>query len=159
MECWYLLYCKPKQEHRAQSNLQNQGIESCFPTFVKRKTSGSKAVKQPLFPRYLFVKLDPHSSHFSAVKNTRGVSDFIRYGVDLQMVPDELVAQLMNKNEIADELDLQEGDLVQLTDGCYKDIHAIYQQPDGELRSILLIKLLNHYAQIVVDNCTIKKVQ
>lgn len=159
MECWYLLYCKPKQEYRAQSNLKNQGIESCFPTFIKRKTTGSKAVSQPLFPRYLFVKLDPYSSHFSAVKNTRGVSDFIRYGTDLQVVPDELVIQLMNNDTSDVQCELNKGDLVKLTEGCYKNIHAIYQQSDGELRSILLIKLLNQYAEIVVDNGAIEKVQ
>lgn len=159
MECWYLLYCKPKQEFRAQSNLKNQGIVSCFPTIIKRKTDSAKPVVQPLFPRYLFVKLNPHSSHFSAVKHTRGVADFIRYGTDLQIVPEELVMQLMNKDEAPVECDFQEGDLVQLTDGCYRDVQAIYQQPDGEMRSILLIKLLNEYTKVVVDNCTIKKVQ
>ncbi|RRS06926.1 transcription/translation regulatory transformer protein RfaH [Pseudoalteromonas sp. J010] len=159
MECWYLLYCKPKQEFRAQSNLKNQGIASCFPTITKRKTASARSTVQPLFPRYLFVKLNPHSSHFSAVKHTRGVADFIRYGTDLQIVPEELVMQLMNKDEAPVECDFQEGDLVQLTEGCYRDVQAIYQQPDGEMRSILLIKLLNQYTKVVVDNCTIKKVQ
>ncbi|MCG9761175.1 MULTISPECIES: transcription/translation regulatory transformer protein RfaH [Pseudoalteromonas] len=159
MERWYLLYCKPKQEFRVQSNLQSQGIVSCFPTFIKQKNSSAKAITQPLFPRYLFVRLDPHSSHFSAVKNTRGVANFIRYGMDLQIVPDELVNKLMQSCNVEVQCDLKEGDLVQLTDGCYKDIHAIFQQPDGELRSILLIKLLNQYTRIVVDNGIIKKVQ
>ncbi|WP_105167350.1 transcription/translation regulatory transformer protein RfaH [Pseudoalteromonas sp. T1lg23B] len=158
MERWYLLYCKPKQEARAHSNLSNQGIESCFPTYKKSKTAMSKLVEQPLFPRYLFVKLDPYSVHFSAVKYTRGVTDFVRYGSKLQVVPDELVAQLMQHSKQESDCEIKTGDTVKITEGCYKDLLAIYQQPEGDIRSVLLIKLLNQYTQIIASNSAIQKI-
>lgn len=157
MECWYLVYCKPKQESRAQANLAAQGITACYPSISKSKTTSSKAVKQPLFPRYLFVSLNPETASFSAVRNTRGVSDFVRYGANLQLVPNELVTQLMQSPAQPIECELNQGDTVMLTEGCYKNIQALYQEPDGEKRSILLIKLLNQNTKITVDNNAIKK--
>ncbi|CAM4123290.1 transcription/translation regulatory transformer protein RfaH [Pseudoalteromonas byunsanensis] len=158
MERWYLLYCKPKQEARAHSNLSNQGIECCYPKYAIRKTINSSRIEQPLFPRYLFVKLDPYSVHFSSVKYTRGVTDFVRYGNELQVVPNELVEQLMQHSEHETKCEIKEGDIVQITEGCYKGLLAIYQQPEGDIRSVLLIKLLNQYASIVADNSYIQKV-
>ncbi|WP_440054167.1 transcription/translation regulatory transformer protein RfaH [Pseudoalteromonas sp. T1lg65] len=157
MERWYLVYCKPKQEQRAQQNLQQQGITACFPTMFARKTASSPVKPVPLFPRYLFVRLDPHSGHFSAVKNTRGISDFIRYGTQLQLVPEEIVHHFMQQESATEQTEFNQGDVVVLNDACYRDIDAIYQQPDGEFRSILLINMLNKSVSIVVDNQSIKR--
>ncbi|OHU90693.1 MULTISPECIES: transcription/translation regulatory transformer protein RfaH [Pseudoalteromonas] len=158
MERWYLLYCKPKQEARAQANLSNQGIECCYPKYTKRKTANSPLIEQPLFPRYLFVKLDPYSVHFSAVKYTRGISDFVRYGTKLQVVPDGLVEQFKQHNTPELDCEITQGDTVQISEGCYKDLLAIYHQPEGDIRSVLLIKLLNQHAPVVVDNSSFKKI-
>ncbi|MCG7536357.1 transcription/translation regulatory transformer protein RfaH [Pseudoalteromonas sp. OOF1S-7] len=152
MECWYLLYCKPKQEQRAQDNLRSQGIESYLPRLSKRKTACSRVTLQPLFPRYLFVRLDPFSIQISAVRNTRGISDFVRCGIRLQMVPEALIVELKDRAKREQRCELNRGDTVLLTEGCFKDLHAIYQQSDGDSRSILLVKLLNQQAKIVVDN-------
>ncbi|PCK33620.1 transcription/translation regulatory transformer protein RfaH [Pseudoalteromonas piscicida] len=157
MECWYLVYCKPKQESRARANLLAQGIEAFYPVINQSKTTSSKVLSQPLFPRYLFVSLDPELSAFSVVKNTRGISDFVRYGANLQLVPASLVSQLMQSKQEFGVCELNMGDAVIVQDGCYKNIQALYQEPDGEKRSVLLIKLLNQSIEITIANSAIMK--
>ncbi|NOU51786.1 transcription/translation regulatory transformer protein RfaH [Pseudoalteromonas sp. JBTF-M23] len=157
MMSWYLVYCKPKQEARACENIMQQGIEAFYPTFTRRKTSAAKQIIQPLFPRYLFVYIDPYSVHFSAIKYTRGVSDFVRFGERLQIVPEEIMSQLRIGQPVEEQCDFKSGDQVTLSSGCYKNIDAIYQQADGDTRSVLLIKLLNQYVEIVAQNDDIQK--
>ncbi|CAH9052859.1 Transcription antitermination protein RfaH [Pseudoalteromonas holothuriae] len=157
MKRWYLVYCKPKQESRALANLTQQGVEAFFPTLKRRKTAASRAVTQPLFPRYIFVHLDSYSIHFSAIKYTRGVVDFVRFGERIQEVPEPIIQSLRENDMATDLCEFALGDKVMLTDGCYKNITAIYQQADGETRSILLIKLLSQEVQIVTENSVFKK--
>ena len=49
------------------------------------------------------------------------------------------------------------GDYVLITEGVFQGIKAIYQEPDGETRSILLLKILNNEVKKSVDNKEFKK--
>lgn len=155
MEQWYLLYCKPKQEQRALENLKLQGIESYFPTFSHTKlVRGKRATTlKPLFPSYLFVHLDTQSGPFNKVKNTRGVSSFVMCGANYQIVPDSIVANTRSMNErvIIDELP-KAGEVVLIDCGAYQGLSAIYLEPDGDKRSILLLKLLNQDVKMMLNN-------
>ncbi|WP_152084852.1 transcription/translation regulatory transformer protein RfaH [Pseudoalteromonas sp. A25] len=152
MKQWYLVYCKPKQEARACENLLQQGIDVFYPVYTRRKTSGAKQLIQPLFPRYLFVYIDLYSAHFCAIKYTRGISDFVRFGEHIQQVPEEVVNQLRTQQPSAEHYDFKAGDKVVLSNNCYQNIEAIFQQADGETRSVLLIELLNTSVEIIAKN-------
>jgi transcriptional antiterminator RfaH len=54
MDNWFLVYCKPKQELRAQQNLASLGFNSYLPQLTKfTKRAGTKVeIKELLFPRY-----------------------------------------------------------------------------------------------------------
>ncbi|MFY8327041.1 transcription/translation regulatory transformer protein RfaH [Pseudoalteromonas sp. ZZD1] len=161
MDSWYLLFCKPRQEARAKINLQNQGIEAFFPLLKTEKlVKGRRTVKESaLFPNYLFVRLNSQNCNFSAVKNTRGISGFVSYGASYQIVPEQLISELQNFEPNLNTNDLPNaGDLVYLNNGSFKDVQAIFKEPDGDMRSILLINLLNQKTEITVDNKDIRKV-
>ncbi|WP_213609038.1 transcription/translation regulatory transformer protein RfaH [Pseudoalteromonas sp.] len=155
MDSWYLLFCKSGQEARAQVNLQNQGIESFFAQLkVEKIIRGRRTLKESaLFPNYLFVKLNPHTGNFAAVKNTRGVSGFVSYGASYQLVPEQLINELKNVEQTQHNGNLpQSGDLVYLNNGSFKDVQAIYKEPDGDMRSILLVNMLNKQVEMSVEN-------
>ncbi len=161
MDSWYLLFCKPRQEQRAQINLQNQGIEAFFPLLKTEKlVKGRRTVKESaLFPNYLFVRLNSQNCNFAAVKNTRGISGFVSYGASYQIVPEHLISELQNfKTDLAINDLPSAGDLVYLNNGSFKDVQAIFKEPDGDMRSILLINLLNQKIEVTVDNKDIRKV-
>lgn len=159
MDSWYLLFCKSRQEARVQANLQNQGIESFFAQLqVEKIIRGRRTLKESaLFPNYLFVKLNPHTGNFAAVKNTRGVSGFVSYGASYQLVPEQLINELKNCEQAQGSNNLpQPGDLVYFNNGSFKDIQAIYKEPDGDMRSILLVNLLNKQVEMSVENKSIE---
>ena len=44
------------------------------------------------------------------------------------------------------------GDVVYLNTESFKNVQAIYQEPDGDMRSILLVNLLNKQIAVSVEN-------
>lgn len=147
---WYLAYCHPKEEERAKLHLNNQGIDSYYPLVLARKIIRGKKVErtEPMFPRYLFIHVDIHEFSPMKIRSTRGISRVIGHGEHWSTVPTELIYELM-RNEDSDELrDVvcklpKPGQQVVIEDGPFKGLQAIYQEPDGELRAILLLSFLN----------------
>ncbi|CAM4284829.1 transcription termination/antitermination NusG family protein [Pseudoalteromonas ostreae] len=69
MDSWCLLFCKSRQETRAQVNLQNQGIKAFFLSYKTVLIKGRRTFKQSaVFPNYLFLRLNPQTGNFSAAK-------------------------------------------------------------------------------------------
>ncbi|APC14183.1 TPA: transcription/translation regulatory transformer protein RfaH [Providencia rettgeri] len=156
MEKWYLLYCKRDQVLRAIEHLERQGVTVHNPTYKTEKMvrNRRKKVMEPLFPNYLFVKFDYEVIHFSTIGSTRGVNYFVRFGQNPVVVPNEVIATLVVPDfvkEMSDNLP-QKGDEVVITDGIFAGIQAIYNEPDGEARSVLLLNILNREVPKVVDN-------
>ncbi|PHM66572.1 transcription/translation regulatory transformer protein RfaH [Xenorhabdus sp. KJ12.1] len=153
---WYLLYCKRGQISRAIENLERQDVICLTPTAKIEKIIRGKrtTVTEPLFPNYLFVNFDPEVIHTTTVNSTRGVNHFIRFSTYPAVVPQQLIDELMNATEqefTAPETPVA-GDTVLITEGIFEGIQAIYNEPDGETRSILLLNILNKEVSKVLDN-------
>lgn len=61
---WYLIHTKPRQEALALTNLSRQGFECYMPMLRLQKIRQRKTamVAEPMFPRYLFIRLDTSGS-------------------------------------------------------------------------------------------------
>ncbi|EAS44706.1 transcription/translation regulatory transformer protein RfaH [Photobacterium profundum] len=164
MKDWFLLYCKRSEQERAVINLDRQGVECYYPQVSVNKIVRGKRVEtsEPLFPSYIFVYFDPEHLSYTTVRSTRGVADFIRQGARPQMVQQELVYGLMmNENCEDHQAKLSSlpipGECLQLKQGQFKGIEAIYQEADGEKRSFMLINLLGKPVKVSVENEDIVK--
>ncbi len=159
MKSWYLLYCKRGEQSRAKMHLENQQVECYYPEVeIEKILRGKKQlVLEPLFPNYVFIRFDSEiGPSFTTIRSTRGVVDFIRFGGLPSVVPDELIVQL---RQIEYEQDQQQqtqlpaiGQSVHIKQGQFSGVEAIYQESDGEKRSILLITLINKQVKVKVDN-------
>ncbi|PWW02638.1 transcription/translation regulatory transformer protein RfaH [Mangrovibacter plantisponsor] len=163
MESWYLLYCKRGQVQRAQEHLERQSVNCVTPMITLEKIVRGKrtAVQEPLFPNYLFVEFDPERIHTTTVNSTRGVSHFVRFGTQPAIVPDDVINQLLcyqPGSDITDPETPYPGDQVVITDGTFEGLDAIFTEPDGETRSILLLNLLNKQVLRSVKNTEFRKI-
>lgn len=161
MEKWYLLYCKRGQIDRAIEHLNRQNVLCMTPMADIEKVIRGKrtTVQEPLFPNYLFVKFDHQEIHTTTIQSTRGVSHFIRFGALPAEVPNEIIEILQQaplSHLVAPETPIQ-GDDVLITEGIFAGIQAIYSEPNGESRSILLLSILNKNVTKVLDNTQFKK--
>ncbi|MRT51675.1 MULTISPECIES: transcription/translation regulatory transformer protein RfaH [Enterobacteriaceae] len=162
MQAWYLLYCKRGQLQRAQEHLERQAVNCLMPTIALEKIVRGKrtTVSEPLFPNYLFVEFDPEIIHTTTISATRGVNSFVRFGAQPAMVPSAVIHQLsIYKPEgITDPETPHQGDAVLITDGAFEGLQAIFTEPDGEARSMLLLNLLNKQVLQSVKNTDFHKV-
>jgi len=163
---WYLLNTKPRNEARACENIQNQGYQAFYPDYQNTRLKNGKRTTQTeaLFPGYLFVNIADNKANFNALRSTRGVYDFVRFGGNLAQVSESLIQQLQSnlaalQNAAAANSDanLAMGDAVVITDGPFNGLHAIYQKQDGLERSVLFINLLEKQTKLTLKNTEFKK--
>ena len=150
---WYAIHSKPRQEERALENLQRQGFEAWLPLLTVEKVLRSKLVQvvEPMFSRYLFIRLDTEQTNWSPIRSTLGVSKLVSFGNRPAVVADELIEALQQMPEQAPQRLIQPGQQVKIVSGPLRGLEGIYQQADGELRAMVLIELLNKQHSIVTD--------
>lgn len=161
MEKWYLLYCKRGQLDRAIEHLTRQHVTCMTPmTEMEKVVRGKRTViTEALFPNYLFVKFDHEQIHTTTIQSTRGVSHFIRFGALPAEVPEEII-ELIQQTPVShtQSPDLpSQGDSVVITEGIFAGVKAIFNEPNGESRSILLLNILNTTVAKVIDNTQFRK--
>ncbi len=163
MKKWYLLYCKRSDQDRAIVHLERQEVLCFNPKMSVEKIRRGKKCKldEPFFPSYLFVFFDPETISFTTIRSTRGVSNFVSMGINPIEVTEKLIIELRAKEaSFAKNEELVEytkGEAVELMDGEYQGLDAIFKEPDGEKRSFLFITALNESTQISVDNTSIRR--
>ncbi|WP_407331009.1 transcription/translation regulatory transformer protein RfaH [Enterovibrio sp. 27052020O] len=164
MNSWYLLYCKRSEQQRAEQHLKRQGVDCYYPQVTVEKIRRGKRSPQlePLFPNYVFATFDPELIAFTTVRSTRGVVDFVRQGATPVTVPFDLIKTLMaheDSDEQRAQLNdiLKPGDEVEVLDGQFEGSDAIYKEADGEMRSILLINLINRQVEVSTENSVLRR--
>ena len=143
MKNWYLIKTKPRQEKKAKQNLENQGYVAFFPI----AEINERLVV--LFPGYLFVRLNEKTQKFSPINSTKGVSYFVKFGLNFAKVPSSVIEFIKTNQHIsADKLKnldkFKSGDKVQISDGVFKNWVAIFKCYKPDDRVILLMNLLGN---------------
>ncbi|MDG1081190.1 MAG: transcription/translation regulatory transformer protein RfaH [Porticoccaceae bacterium] len=151
---WFLLQTKVKQEQRAAENLERQGVVSFCPMIrIDKISRGRRAeVLDVLFPGYLFVQLGESSVSTTAVRSTRGVSHFVTSAGAPIKVPQGLVEQLRQRMTADADVVMSQlpksGAKIQFIDGPFKGLNAVFTEPDGNNRAIVMVTLLSQKIKI-----------
>ena len=162
---WYLIHTKMRQERVALENLERQGFE-CFLPLIraeKLRRGALQVVQEPLFPRYLFIRLGTglESQSWAPVRSTVGVSRLVTFGQTPAKIDDELIADIRAQSNSA-EVQLRHfepGEQVMVTDGPFVGVEAIYQMTDGEGRVMVLLNILSKDVKMAVAPGSIRKVR
>lgn len=163
MSSWYVLQCKVRQEQRAQLNVENQAYVTCLPTMMvtKRVAGKRQSVREPVFPGYLFVQIDLETANFNALRSTRGVYGFVRFGGVPAQIPSQVIEQLQALEEQAEQQPVSTGlfsagTVVEVTDGPFVGLKAVYQLPKGEDRCLVLLDMLGKQQRIEIEERLLK---
>ena len=162
---WFLVRSKPRQESVALTHLARQGYESYLPLFASEKLVRRKStvVQEPMFARYLFVRLDTtgKGQSWSPIRSTVGVSELVCFGSRPARVDDALIATLRER-ETAQQATpttlFAHGDNVRITEGAFAGLEAIYQMNDAEGRAMVLLDLLSKPVAMTIDAASLRKV-
>lgn len=155
---WYLVYCKPRQDERAEENLLRQGYTCYRPQHsCERIVRGRrKIIAESLFPGYLFIQLADDAS-WAPLRSTRGVSRIVAFGGMPLRLDNSLIAHLQQRAVATITLALEAGDSVRITEGGFAELDAVFVTMDGEQRVLLLLDMLNRRQQISMPLVSIVK--
>jgi transcriptional antiterminator RfaH len=166
MESWYVVHTKPRQEKRAERNLQLQGFHCYLPQIQKtRKRRGKRYLAiEALFPRYLFLRLNLFQDNVAPIRSTLGVSGLVHFGWQLPTMPESLIAKLLNATDPTSGLikipehDFVKGERVIIEDGPLAGMEGIFQAATGKERVIILLDILGRQNAVTVPRELIARV-
>ena len=147
---WFVVYSKPRKEACAQFHLERRGIEvfaprMLLPAYLERRTR-----LVPLFPNYLFVRIDP-AEDFYTVLWSPGVSRFITSQRGTPASLDDAMVEFLRERADTDGViiarpDLTVGTQVEVTRGPFDGLMGIITRPpDAKGRVKVLMRLLNRH--------------
>jgi transcriptional antiterminator RfaH len=149
----YLIHTKPGQEERACLQLRNQGYDVFLPRHAREKMRGGKRIlaTTPLFPRYLFIRLNQLTDNWSPIRSTLGVSNMVRFGNRYATVDDDFITALRERiaqQEQTPEPLYQRGQPVRIVRGPFAGIEAVFAENDGDSRVVVLLNFLQQEKQV-----------
>ena len=165
---WYLIHTKPSSETTAQANLDRQGYEVYLPRLLQSIRRGGSWCNRiaPLFPRYLFLRLNEGCQSLGPVRSSVGVTAVVRFGFDYAVVPDQVVRDLQSRadpesglHRLSPPPQLTPGARVSITAGPFDGLDGVFQQTVGGERVVVLLRLLGQIARVRVPICCISPMQ
>ncbi len=155
---WYLVYTKPRAEAVAEENLLRQSYESYLPMMrITRKRQGRLVdVVEPMFPRYLFIRLDKVRDNWAPIRSTVGVTSVVRFGGEPALVPDALIDWLRSREnesglQARKRQSLEPGQKVRVFEGPLKDFEGIVMARNSNERVVVLLDILGRATRVAMD--------
>jgi len=147
---WYAVHTHVNKESLSEINLIRQNFITYLPKYKKiikhaRKIS---TVVRPLFPRYLFVKLDLVKQRWNLINSTYGVNVLITMEEKPVKILDKIINEIKsydNSDGIANILpyaSMTLGEEVNIIDGLFSGRKAIFDGLTEDNRIKVLFNLL-----------------
>jgi len=157
MRQWYVVHCRVNSEQRAAVNLRRQDYEVWLPMYRKTRRHARRVetVLRPLFPRYLFVRLDLSSQPWRPILSTFGVHTIVADGDGPLAIGDDIIAALRARADSGGVFEiarsaLKPGDQVRVQGGPMADLEGIFQVELDSDRVLILLKLMGREVRVSV---------
>jgi transcriptional antiterminator RfaH len=156
---WYVAQTHPHAEAKAAVHLDRQGFRIYLPRYLKRRRHARRidTVAAPLFPRYLFVAIDPVTQRWRAIQSTVGITQLVCRGDVPAVVGDEIIADLRAREtddglvRLDQQPKFKPGDKIRLLDGAFTDCLGLYDGMRDSDRIAVLLDLLGRKVRVTVD--------
>lgn len=157
-ELWLAVKTKSRQEAVALENLNRQGFNTYLPRLLIRKHVRNqwRTLSEPLFPGYMFLLVDPSVVSLSPVRSTLGVTGLVTFGHQLIPIPDDVISFIKMQEDAAagaeklDQLPFASGDKVQVLEGPFAGLLAVYEMANAKDRAMLLITFMGRQNRIAM---------
>lgn len=157
MSGWFVVRTQPRAEERASWHLNNQGYEVYLPRYRKqvRHARKTETVLRPLFPGYVFVRIDTLRQRWRSINGTVGVISLVQFGNEPVSVPAAVVDAIRTREDVGGVVSLapeglKKGDVVRVRDGAFADYTALLEEVSDEKRVILLLDLMGREVRVSV---------
>ena len=146
---WFVLYTKPRHEKKIVAQLETIKICNFLP-IVKRLRTWSdrrKYVDTPLFPSYVFVKLENIQSYFKSLE-INGVLHYVRTGKQIAQINEAIINNLKfiisnsSDNIMVSSENIYPGKTLYIREGPFTGFCCEVIQHKGKQKILVRVELL-----------------
>lgn len=155
---WVVINTHPHCEGRAAENLQRQTFETYCPMVRKRRSHARRVddVLRPLFPSYLFVRLDDLGQRWRPMLSTYGVRTLVRCGDEPSLIDGRFIETLKAREVdgavVRPAVPYQVGQTVQMAGGPFDGILATILAIDEQDRLVVLLDFMQRAVRTRVES-------
>jgi len=159
---WFAVYTRSRSEQKVFERIEKAGYKSFLPltTELRQWSDRKKEVKVPLISSYVFVKVN--KKDLVAIYTIPGVAGVLKYlGLpaiitEVEINNLKIVANNREATKTIAPFLLENGKLVQVTQGPFEGLIAVYLSNNGKHRVIVKIEALNSFTEISIPLSHIK---
>jgi len=162
---WYVFKVMSRQEKKAASQLAKKQIEYYLPLRPKKRTWSDriKIIEMPLFPGYIFVKID-FSSEKNALFSATGICGFISVDEKPAVMSEADIETIKKLTASSHELttasidNYPEGLEVKFDHGPFKGVTAVVKGVKNKKYIFVKFQMMGQMAVAEVDVMDIEKI-
>lgn len=156
---WYVVQTQVNSEAKAVRNLTRQGFQTYLPRYLKRRSHARKVEKVavPLFPRYMFVRIDMATQRWRSIQSTIGVSHLVLNGSDPAAVPQRVLEVLKAREDesgfvrLDDRPQFSLGEKVRVLAGAFANNLGLFDGLGDCDRVAILLDMLGRKVRVSID--------
>ena len=156
-EFWCVVQTQTRLEEKAYRHLVNQDFATYLPRYLRRVRHARRSVEalRPLFPGYLFVRLDAGAYRWRSINGTMGVQRILTDGESPKYLDEAIIRSIMDREDESGAIRMARpsflhGQAVRVTDGPFAEVDALFEDMRDDDRAMLLISLLGRKVRVQV---------
>jgi transcriptional antiterminator RfaH len=159
LDAWYVVQTQVNAEAKAARNLVRQGFEIYLPRYLRRRSHARKIEKvaAPLFPRYLFVRIDMATQRWRSIQSTFGVSRLVCNGPDPAPIAQQILSSLKAREDESGYVKLDQrpkfalGAKVRVLAGVFAENLGLFDGLADRDRVAILLDLLGRKVRVSIE--------
>ncbi len=163
---WYAVYTKSRCERVVRGHLERQGLQTFLPESWRwsRRRDRRLALRVPLFPGYLFVRLAPRGDMYLRTLRTPGVVRLLGQGAGGPLpVPGQEVESLRvlvhSRLRLEPVPYLRRGDPVLITRGPLAGARGVVVRRRGRSRLVVAVEIMQRAVSVELDEAALDKAE
>ena len=166
---WYVVHTYSGYENKVKANidktienrhLEDQILEVRVPMqdVVEMKNGANKIVSKKMFPGYVLIHMVMNDDTWYVVRNTRGVTGFVGPGSKPVPLTEMEMKPLGIKTTADVEVDFEEGDMVTVTGGVWKDTVGVIRSMNLSKQIVTInVELFGRETPVEISFADVKK--
>jgi transcription antitermination factor NusG len=159
---WFAVVTTPQHEKAAVRHLDFSGVETFLPTYETPRVWKNRqkvTLQLPLFPTYLFVRIDHRDR--AKVLRTPGVRQLVGTSREPLPLPDreiEFLRSSLCEQRAEPYLGLVVGQRVRIKSGTMQGVEGCLVRKNSEWRFVLTVEVIHHHVAVEVDASTLEPI-
>ena len=156
---WFAFYTKPHKEYAVRDHLGQKHTEVFLPEMRNKTQRRDRPARRPLFPHYLFARLDLAAEIMAHIPWTPGLRKIVAFEGRPTPIPDEMVAHIRRRTDellaAGPEDPFKRGERVRVARGPFEGLDAVFDctlSAKGRVRVLLDCMHRSMAAEIYLDD-------